>query len=158
MIDKLALPSALLLAALSAIVVIAAWTDVRERRIPNWLCAVNLGLGLGFSGLAAGWPGTGSAFAHVAAALAVTMGLFAAGAIGAGDAKFYASMAAWLPIGDGLLLLSLVALAGLALLVLFVAIRLRGRSRRPRDSGSPFSKLPYGVAIGLGGLAAVALA
>jgi prepilin peptidase CpaA len=43
------------------------------------------------------------------------------------------------------------------LLSLFLAIRLPGRAARKGKGRSQFDKLPYGVAIGLGGLAAVTL-
>lgn len=153
-------PDAFFAIALVGVAAIASWTDVTERRIPNWLCASNLVLGLAYAwsaggGADGGWSATGYAALHVVAALLVTMGLFAAGAIGAGDAKFYTSMAAWLPIGQGLALLVAVALAGLALLIVFMLTRLRGRASRKPAANSHFDKLPYGVAIGVGGLAAV---
>nr|WP_272916569.1 prepilin peptidase [Tsuneonella aeria] len=149
------MPSVLFLVALAGVVGMAAYTDVTQRRIPNWLCGVNLALGLAFAWVQAGWPGMGWAALHAVIALLVTMGLFAARVIGAGDAKFYASMAAWLPVTAGLRLLVSVALAGLLLLIVFFAVRLRGRANRPADRESPFAKLPYGVAIGIGGLVAV---
>lgn len=156
--DASSIPGIAALTALAAVAAVASWTDVRQRRIPNWLCAVNFVLGLAFAAYASGWAGAGMAALHVAVALAVTMALFAGGIIGAGDAKFYASMAAWLPIQQGLLLLSAVALAGLVLLIVFWLTRIRGRARRADAKDSPFDKLPYGVAVGLGGLAAVILA
>ena len=149
-----------LLACLAGLVATAIWTDVRSRRIPNWLCAANAVLGLCYSGFAAQapggpWPAVGFAALHIVAALIVTMGLFAVGAVGAGDAKYYASMAAWLPIQQALGLLVSVSLAGLVLVVIFLAVRLPGRARRDKTKKTDFDKLPYGVAIGLGGLAAV---
>ncbi len=150
------------LLALLAVVAVAAWTDVRARRIPNWLCALNLVLGLSYTGFAfggsgGGWPAVGWAALHVVVALVVTIGLFSLGIIGAGDAKFYASMAAWMPIASGLTLLVAVALSGFVLLVLFLAYRLPGRSRRDPAKAGDFDKLPYGIAIGVGGIAAVVL-
>ena len=158
MADKFALPGGVLLVILVLLVGFAGWTDTFRRKIPNWLCAVTALLGLAYMGLEHGWYGAGLAFGHVAAALIVTLGLFALKIIGGGDAKFYAAMAAWLPIGQAPLLLASVAVAGLLLLVVFFAARMPGRARRRRESASDFDKLPYGVAIGLGGLAAVALA
>ena len=149
-------------AALAAIMAAGSWIDLRSRRIPNWLCAANLGVGLGYTGLAyddggAGWAGIGLAALHVLAALLVTMSLFALRMIGAGDAKFYASMAAWLPPGRAIWLLVSVALAGLILLLGFMVWRLARRSKARADDKSDFAKLPYGLAIGAGGLLAVAL-
>lgn len=148
---------ALFLAVLSVIVFVSAWTDVRQRRIPNWLCAINLIAGLTYIAVLLGWYDLGLAAFHVLAALVVAMALTAAGAIGAGDAKFYASFAAWLPIQEGLWLLVSVALSGLVLLIFFLGWRLsRGGRSKARDADD-FAKLPYGVAIGIGGLVAVAL-
>ena len=155
---KLALPDVLFLAALVALVATAAWTDIVSRRIPNWLCAATLVLGLVYVGVLQGWHGAGLALAHFAAALAVTMGLFALHAIGAGDAKFYAAIAAWKPINKGLILLVAVSVAGFVLLLVFLATRVRDRARRATGGPNNFDKLPYGVAIGVGGLLAVALA
>lgn len=155
MAEPLTVPVALFLAALVAVVAVGAWTDIAQRRIPNWLCAGNLALGLTFSGTQAGWQGVMWAALHVLVALLVAMALFAVRWIGAGDAKYYASMAAWLPLEEGLRLLVAVSLAGLLLLIVYFATRIRGRARRTSDLNSPFAKLPYGVAIGLGGLAAV---
>lgn len=156
------LPGTAFVAALIGVVMIAAWTDIRLRRIPNWLCAINLPLGLAYAGLAyggdgGGWSGVGLASLHALTALLVTMGLFALGVIGAGDAKFYTSMAAWLPLDQGLRLLLGVSLAGLLLVIVFLATRKQRRAQRALGADSAFDKLPYGVAIGLGGLAAVAL-
>ena len=151
------LHDALFFAALSALVATAAWTDISSRRIPNWLCAVTLVLGLLSVGVAQGWHGAGLAAAHFGAALVVTMALFALHAIGAGDSKYYAAIAAWLPINQGLILLLAVSAAGFGLLLVFLATRVRGRARRAAEGPRNFDKLPYGVAIGVGGIIAVAL-
>lgn len=150
-------PALAFVAALAVLVGVAAWTDLRQRRIPNWLSALTLVIGLAYVGWAVGggWTATGLAALHAVVALIVTMGLFAVRAIGAGDAKFYTAISAWMPIGKGVLLLVSVALAGLVLLVIFYLARIRGRRARADPSPSDFDKLPYGIAIGIGGLFAV---
>lgn len=151
-----------LLALLALLAAVAAWTDMTQRRIPNWLCGLNLAAGLVYAGITyaggSAWMGSGLGALHAVLALLVTMGLYAVGAIGAGDAKYYTSVAAWLPIGHGLWLLVSVALGGLALLAIFLILPGRHRAGPVRGGRSPFGKLPYGVAIGVGGLAAVATA
>jgi prepilin peptidase CpaA len=145
------------LAVLAGLLAIAGWTDVKQRRIPNWVSAAALVLGLATVGFASGWGALGWAGLHVAAALVVGIALTAAGVLGAGDAKLYAALAAWLPIQLGLWLLVAVAIAGLALLMVFAMTR-RGRIKRKSDVESDFDKLPYGVAIAVGGLVAVMMA
>jgi prepilin peptidase CpaA len=146
-----------LLAMLAILVSYAAWTDVRQRRIPNWVSAVTLATGLAAIFAVGGPEQMGWSTAHSAVALVVGMILTAFRWIGAGDAKFYAAIAAWLPIQLGLWLVVSVALAGFLLLVGF-AMKRRGRIARTSDEHSDFDKLPYGIAIGFGGLLAVALA
>lgn len=145
------------IAVLAALLAVASWTDVKQRRIPNWVSAAVLVVGLVSVGIAGGWAALGWAGLHVLVALLVGLALTAAGVLGAGDAKLYAAIAAWLPIQAGLFLLVAVALAGLALLVVFTMTR-RGRVKRKAEATSDFDKLPYGVAIAIGGLAAVVLA
>ena len=147
----------LFLVLLGVVVAIGSWTDLRLRKIPNWLCLLNLALGLAWMFYTSGWTGVGMAALHVIVALAVGMALTAMGVLGAGDAKFYASMAAWLAPGRAIWLLVSVALAGLILLLGFMAWRLAHRSKARADDKSDFAKLPYGLAIGAGGLFAVAL-
>ena len=147
----------LFLVALGVVVAIGSWTDLRLRKIPNWLCLINLALGMAWMFYTSGWTGVGTAALHVVGALTVGMVLTAMGVLGAGDAKFYASMAAWLPPGRALWLLVSVALAGLVLLLGFIFWRLTRQSKAHRDDNADFAKLPYGLAIGAGGLLAVAL-
>jgi prepilin peptidase CpaA len=147
----------LFLVLLGVVVAIGGWTDLRLRKIPNWLCLLNLVLGLTWMFYTSGWTGVGVAALHAIIALMVGMALTAMGVLGAGDAKFYASMAAWLPPGRAIWLLVSVALAGLILLLAFILWRLVRRTKARPDDKSDFAKLPYGLAIGAGGLFAVAL-
>lgn len=126
-------------------------SDVRLRIIPNWLCALVLAGGLIFALVSGGWPSLGSAAMHFVLALLGGMLLFAAGVIGGGDAKYYAAVAAWFSLRDGLFLFVSVALCGLFVLVgWFLARRLTAaRSLGPGVQDS-YAKLPYGVAISLG--------
>lgn len=157
MLDQANLLSSALLALLTVLVAYASWTDVRQRRIPNWVSAVTLVAGLAAGFAVGGLEQMGWSAAHFAVALVAGMILTAFRWIGAGDAKFYAAIAAWLPIQLGLWLVVSVALAGL-LLVVGVWMKRRGRITRTSAEQSDFDKLPYGIAIGLGGLLAVALA
>ena len=129
---------------------LGAWLDLRHRLLPNWLCGLTLAAGLGFALAQGGWPAVASGGGHSLLALLAGMGLFALGAIGGGDAKFYSAISAWFVIGDGFRLLFSVSLAGLLLALLFW----RGRKlARPSgsDAGSGFHHMvPYGVAIAAG--------
>lgn len=132
--------------------VTAAFFDWKLRRIPNWLCLVVAACGLGIALLHGGWPQLGSHALHLLIALAAGMVLFRIQAIGGGDAKFYAAVAAWFPVRQGAALLVNTSLAGLVLFLCWVAVRramgVPFRIREPRA----FDKFPYGVAIGAGAL------
>lgn len=147
---------ALSLVALAAIVAAGSYLDARYRLLPNWLCGIALVLGLVLGAAGHGWQWMAFSALHAALALLVGMGLFAAGIIGGGDAKYYAALAAWFPIEQAPLLLLLVSIPGFFLsLALWLVLRWRQGSAIPADS--PFRKVPYGVAIGIGALLALAI-
>ena len=137
-------------AGLTLLLLYGAASDIRARRLPNWLSLVLLVYGLAFAfvdgGLAAlGWHG-----AHSAIALVVGMGLFAIGAFGGGDAKFYAGLAAYFALDQAIDLLIFVSLLGGLLIILWMIGR-RLPILRPKENEGLKGKFPYGVAIAAGG-------
>lgn len=148
--------SALALLALAGAT--GAWLDLSRRTLPNWLCLAAFAVGIGCTGAIGGIPLAGLALGHSVIALLIGMVLFATGMIGGGDAKFYAGLAAWFPIGQGLFLLVSVGLAGFVLSLAVLAAA-RRRRRRPqvglaRQADAAFGKVPYGVAIAVGAVGA----
>ena len=135
------------------------WFDTRYRRLPNWLCGVALAGGIGFGLALGGWAVLPTVLIHFAIALFVGIALYMLGWIGAGDAKYYSSLAVWFPLRDASLLILAVSLAGLALLVAWYPLRMRRRvlQASPSQKEALFDQLPYGVAIGLGAVATFAL-
>ncbi|MGX7897052.1 A24 family peptidase [Tsuneonella sp. HG222] len=140
-------------ALLAVLALLAAVSDLRHRRIANWLSLLTWVAGLAFAVLADPAPAPSHAL-HSLIALVICMILFRFGVIGGGDAKFYTGVAAWLPLGKAALLLLYVSLAGVVLFFAwFAARRLKGEKVR-FGSKSTKDALPYGVAIGIGGLIA----
>jgi len=163
---------------------VAAFGDVRDRRIPNALTFPLLVVGLiwaawmgGFSGLAGA---VGACF--LLAVPYVFLFVFAGG--GAGDAKLMGAIGAWLGFKQGMLVLLCVAVAGIVLAIVkaiaqrrlkfvltsvfiscytFVVCVAGGRRIRPAertdDNAGQFGGLvvPYGVAICAGVCAAAAI-
>lgn len=137
---------------LAVIVAAGAYLDLRERRLPNWLSglalATGLAAGIGLVNQYDWWLFP----AHAGLALVLGMGLFAIRWIGGGDAKFYAGLAAWLPLPQAGVMIGAIAISGLLLVMVWFTIRrLKGQPIRNND---PSAQLPFGVAIGAGTLIA----
>lgn len=93
------------------VLAIATFTDLRSRRIPNWLVLPFLLLGIGVSAWTGGWHGVRQSLLGMGLGLLVYGFLFWLGGMGMGDVKLCAAIGAW--IGPGQLLVALI-LTGLA--------------------------------------------
>jgi len=89
-----------------AVLGIATFTDLRSRRIPNWLVLPFLLAGLVVSVWAQGWHGLGQSVGGALLGLVVYGVLFWMGGMGAGDVKLCAAIGAW--VGPQQLILALV--------------------------------------------------
>jgi prepilin peptidase CpaA len=146
-----------------AVVVVAAVTDLRSRRIPNLLVLPFLALGLASSAVAHGWTGLGQSLLGILLAV-VAFGVFCLlGAMGMGDLKLAAAVGAW--IGPSQLLVALVMTSliggvialGWAAMGGFLVEALRGSAglvlgrRKGLTLANPAArKMPYAPAIALG--------
>lgn len=132
--------------ALAIALLVAAFTDLRSRRIGNWLNGA-IALGAPLFWLASGLDLTEIALqlGVAAATLAVLAVLFALRAMGGGDVKLLTALALWI---EPLLFLKLVIAMALIGGVLTLAFGAWHVTRRQRDKLA----IPYGVAISLAGL------
>ena len=135
-----ALGPALAVAGLGAVL------DIRDRRLPNWLCAVLAMAAVGGLVAVQGLSALPSSLLHAAIALIGGMVLFKLRMIGAGDAKFYAAAAGGLPLGQALPFLGWTSVAGFALLLVMAVSRLIRPAKDERPAFKGWS-VPYGVAI-----------
>jgi prepilin peptidase CpaA len=154
----------------TTLLVMACVTDVRWRRIPNWLVAVLAGTGLAFSlAIDPWWPGLLRALSGLALGFSIWIVLHIAGGMGAGDVKLFAAASTWLGPGGAWRAALLAALVGgvLSLGVLVwqrrarqgverVAMSLSMLSLTPLGRLTPgearTAYLPYGVALACGAL------
>jgi prepilin peptidase CpaA len=165
-------PYSVTLLALLALVGIAVVTDLRERRIPNWLTGSGVLIGLTLAAIETGGFPT-AALVGVVTALAIAFPLFALGGVGAGDVKLLAAVGAFVGPGG---LLPVIIYGGLAggVLALGSAVRrgvlvpvlvsslglllhlvtLGRRGERPTLATPGAHSVPYGVAIAVGAVAA----
>ncbi len=148
----------------------AVITDLRSRRIPNWLVVPFLAAGVIFRGVTGGLPGLGRSLAGAGLAAGVLSILCYSRGMGMGDLKLFAAAGAW--IGPAQLVTALVvaAIAGGALAVACalwtrslgrhldaaadLAIELCGSGFRPHRTihlGNPAAaRVPYALAIAIG--------
>jgi len=151
-------------AILVAFVVAVVYTDWRYRRIPNAFTYPVMAAGLVLGALE-GVPGEIMAkglFDHVAGLVVgflVAYPFYAMGGLKAGDGKYLMAVGAMR--GLGLLLAGAVygALLGGVIALGFIAVRRLRPAIGPGASTVPVMKtwIPYGVALGLGTLLALAL-
>ena len=139
----------------------AAFTDLFAMTIPNRVSAILLAAFLviaPFSGL--GWNEIGMSLVAGAAVFAVCFALFALNVMGGGDAKLLTAASVW--FGCGIPLVGfLIYVAYIGGILTFLIIILRAKSFSVLAMGLPIpdsllmaKKVPYGIAIAIGGFMA----
>lgn len=154
------------------VLAVATFTDLRSRRIPNWLVLPFLLAGVIVSGWLGGWPGIWQSVSGLGLGALLFGILYWMGGMGMGDVKLCAAIGAW--IGPGQLVIALVitgmvggimavcwAAAGGFLGDLFkgtgdLIFGLKQRGMRPHPElvlSNPLTrKMPYAPAIAIGTL------
>ncbi len=89
-----------------AVLCVATFTDLRNRRIPNWLVVPFLAAGFAVAAWFHGWHGLVASLEGAGLGLLIYGFLFWMGGMGAGDVKLCAAIGAW--IGPGQLFLAVV--------------------------------------------------
>lgn len=112
----------MIVAALAIVGALAAATDLRWRRIPNWLTVGAFVLGLLLNYAATGWPGLIESLKGAALAFAIHIPLFALRAMGGGDVKLMTSLGALAGPAQWLVIFAINAILG-GVLALFLAWR-----------------------------------
>jgi len=146
---------------------VAVFTDLRSRRIPNWLVLPFLPLGIAVSAWFHGWHGVVQSLEGVAVGV-VTFGiLFVLGGMGAGDVKLCAAIGAWIGPGQLFIALVLTGLAGGVMVIAWAAyagflkdlftgtgdLVFSGAKRAEVTLSNPLRrKMPYAPAIAIGTL------
>jgi prepilin peptidase CpaA len=147
---------------------VAGWTDLRSRRIPNWLTVPGLAVGIAANTVLGGWSGLKTSLLGVAVGLGLLLPFVLLRSLGAGDWKLAGALGAFTgPSRLVDLLLASVFVAGLMavalviykgrvrqtlrnighILISLVTFRLPG-SRVSLDNPDSL-KVPYGVALAL---------
>src|SRR5258705_3254853 len=88
------------------VLAVATFTDLRSRRIPNWLVLPFMVAGIAVSGWLHGWSGIGQSLEGLGLGAALLGILYWLGGMGMGDVKLCAAIGAW--IGPMQLMFALV--------------------------------------------------
>jgi prepilin peptidase CpaA len=154
------------------VLAVATFTDLRTRRIPNWLVLPFMGAGIAVSGWFHGWHGVGQSICGSAVAALVLGLFFLLGGMGMGDVKLYTAVGAWIGPAQVMLAMVMTGLAGGAIALgwatfggflgeLFsgsgdLILDLKRRGLRPHPEfvlANPLArKMPYAPAIAIGTL------
>ncbi len=154
------------------VLVIATFTDLRSRRIPNWLVFPFMIAGVVVSGWLHGWSGIGHSLAGWALGGLLFGVLSLMGGMGMGDVKLCAAIGAW--VGPAQLMLALVLTGITGGIMVFVwavcggflgelfsgtgelLFSMKNRGLRPHPElvlDNPLTrKMPYAPAIAIGTL------
>ncbi len=143
------------------VLVVATFTDLRSRRIPNWLALPFLLAGIVVSpwrpdwhadSRGFGWHGLGQSFAGLGLSVLIYGLLFWMGGMGAGDVKLGAAIGAWIGPAQALFALLVTAMAGGIMVLCWAAF---GGFLKDlfTGAGNPMKrKMPYAPAIAIGTL------
>lgn len=155
------------LVVLLAMVGTATVFDVRERRIPNWLVATGMLIGLLFHTFVLQGAGTAFALSGLAVGIVTLFPLYALGLMGAGDAKLMGMIGSFLGMAGvfGAIVASMAAggvlalcmasckrmlpqlLANVHLMLLHRDMRKMGEAAGTMAAMPSVGKMPYAVAI-----------
>jgi prepilin peptidase CpaA len=149
---------------------LGAWSDVRTKRIPNWLTYGSIVCGLLLRACLAGWHGLGQGLAGMLLGGGIFFLFFLVRGMGAGDVKLIAAVSAWVGIQSTLPVLIATAIAGGVLALYYMIFNKRvgrtlqnlgeiarfhftsGIKPHPElDARDPSAiQVPYGLAIAFG--------
>jgi prepilin peptidase CpaA len=154
------------------VLLVATFTDLRSRRIPNWLVLPFLVMGIAVSGWRHGWHGIEYSLLGMALGGFLFGILSVMGGMGMGDVKLCAAIGAWIWPGQLITALVLTGIVGGIMALCWAAaggflgelfrgagnlvfgLRERGFKPDPElNLGNPLTrKMPYAPAIAIGTL------
>jgi prepilin peptidase CpaA len=154
------------------VLAVATFTDLRSRRIPNWLVLPFMAAGIVVSGVRGGWHGVEHSLGGLALGGAIFGVMAAMGGMGMGDVKLCAAIGAWIWSQQLVVALVLTGIAGGVMALGWAAVGgflgelfrntgsvifgVKDRGLRPHPElvlDNPLArKMPYAPAIAIGTL------
>ena len=136
----------------AVVAIIAAVTDWRWRRIPNWVTVPGLLLGIAVNTIAQGWPGARESLLGAGLGLLVLFPFVLIRALGAGDWKLVGAIGAF--VGPGSLISVLVTALLVAGAMALVLVVYKGRFKQMLSN---IWKIVFSMLTGHPGTAEVSL-
>lgn len=109
----------------SVILILAAWIDGRDLRVPNWITFPMVLAGLIYSTWTGGVTGFGAGVLGMCAGLLTLLPLYSVGGMGAGDVKLMAGIGAWMGWQVTLAAFAVSAVLGAGMAIVMVLWRRR---------------------------------
>jgi len=149
------------------VLVVATFTDLRSRRIPNWLVLPFFLCGVAVSSWLHGWHGAAQSLEGAALGFLLFGLLFWMGGMGAGDVKLCTAVGAWIGPSQLFIALVLTGLVGGAMALIWAAcggflkelfqhtgdLLFRRKGHEEAVLSNPMRrKMPYAPAIAIGTL------
>jgi prepilin peptidase CpaA len=103
-----------------ALLIVAAYIDGKQLRVPNWLTYPMVFSGLVYSAWTGGWSGLEYGFLGMLVGLACLLPLYAVGGMGAGDVKLLAGVGAWMGVSTTFYAFCVSTVVGAVMAVLMV--------------------------------------
>jgi Flp pilus assembly protein protease CpaA len=104
---------------------IGGYTDLRKRRLPNWLTVPGFAVGVVANSVLGGWGGLKNSLLGAALAFALLLAFFLLRSLAAGDVKFAAALGAY--FGPGRMVDILIGSIFIAGVMAFALIIYKGR-------------------------------
>jgi prepilin peptidase CpaA len=105
--------------------IIGGYTDLRKRRLPNWLTVPGFAVGVVANSVLGGWGGLKNSLLGAALAFALLLAFFLLRSLAAGDVKFAAALGAY--FGPGRMVDILIGSIFIAGVMAFALIIYKGR-------------------------------
>ncbi|RMG01768.1 MAG: prepilin peptidase [Planctomycetota bacterium] len=115
--------------------VVAAWIDGRQLKVPNWITFPLIVSGWVASGVMFGWSGLGWSLLGTAVGLGLLLPAYAIGGMGAGDVKLLAGVGAWVGMTHTLWAFAISAIVGAVLAVIMVLAKGKWRHHQNQFFG-----------------------
>ena len=102
------------------LLIVAAYIDGKQLRVPNWLTYPMVFSGLVYSAWAGGWAGFEGGLLGMLVGLACLLPLYAVGGMGAGDVKLWPASGAWMGVSTTFYAFCVSTVVGAVMAVLMV--------------------------------------